>query len=312
MGPSATDLNLTQQQARALLSAWLGREVRYVLLRRMHGGMVNSVFHLTFERAPRKAVIKLHTSGYSFEREVRDLQALHRAGLPCPQVYAHGTGGEPEGIPYAYLLLEALPGLSLHEVQDRLTPEDRSRIERELADALIRLHAHTREAFGLVGGSPASTRWVDVFMPRLYEVRAKPEVRERLPQDVLRSVDRAIERAPHLLSSAGLPRLIHGDIWAANVLVEERSDGWHLSGLVDPSAEYGDAELELAYLKVFDTVGEAFFRRYTQVFPLREGYEVRWLVYWLHTYLIHVWFFGNPYYRQMTARVACALCQAVT
>ena len=308
MGPSATDLELSRQQAQVLLSAWLGQEVRNVELRRMHGGMVNSVLHLTFDRAPARAVVKLHTPGYSFEREARNLQVLRREGLPCPDVYAIGDGSQV--IPYAYLLLEALPGLNLWEARARLAPTDRSRVERELADALIRLHAHTRETFGAIDEASGSSRWVDVFVPRLREVRAKSEVATRLSRQVLRWVDQAIERAPHLLSSQGVPRLIHGDIWAANVLVVERPDGWHLSGLVDPSAQYADVELELAYLKVFDTVGEAFFRRYTEAFPLREGYEARWLVYWLHTYLIHVWYFGDPYYRQMTARVAQALCGA--
>ena len=310
MGPSAIDLELSQQQARALLGAWLGQEVRSVELRRMHGGMVNSVLHLTFDRAPGRAVVKLHTPGYSFEQEARNLRLLRHEGLPCPRVYAVGDGSQV--IPYAYLLLEALPGLNLWEVQARLTPPDRLRIERELADALIRLHSHTRETFGAVGAPLGSSRWVDVFLPQLREVRAKPEVATRLSRQVLRWVDQAIERAPDLLSNQGVPMLIHGDVWAANVLVVERPDGWHLSGLVDPSAQYADVELELAYLKVFDTVGEAFFRRYTEAFPLREGYEARWLVYWLHTYLIHVWYFGDPYYRQMTARVAQALCGVAT
>ena len=73
-------------------------------------------------------------------------------------------------------------------------------------------------------------------------------------------------------------------------MVEQRSDRWHLSGLLDPvGLQYADVELELAYLEAFDTVGEAFFGTYTAARPLRQGYDYRRLFYWLHTYMVHVW-----------------------
>ena len=91
-------------------------------------------------------------------------------------------------------------------------------------------------------------------------------------------------------------------------MVELRGRAWHLSGLVDPSgSKFADVECELAYLEVFDTVGRGFFDRYAAHHPLRPGYENRRLIYWLDTYMIHVWLFGDAHYRERLAQTAAAI-----
>jgi fructosamine-3-kinase len=295
-----TNLTLTPAQAEPLLDAWLGAGVRCTGVERLHGGMINSVLRLSFDRDPYSAVIKLNAGGQAFGDEARDLRYMHARGFPCPRVYLEGTGPEA-GFPYSFLLLETLPGVTFDDA--RMGRKDRACVERELAEVLADLHAHTRTTFGLVG-TPGSDRWVDLFMPGLLEVRQQPEVAHRLSPEVLGDVDRAIELAPGLLDDQGEPTLIHGDIWSANVIVVQNRGRWRLSGLVDPGAQYADVEMELAYLRVFHTVGEAFFDIYTAYSPLRPGYELRWPVYWLRTYLIHVWLFGDQHYRDRTAWVA--------
>ena len=298
--------DLTPAEAECVLAAWLGRRARCTGVERLRGGMINSVLRLSFDREPHTAVIKLNAGGQGFGDEAQNLQYLHERGFPCPEVYLVGDPLDPDGLdlevqlPYTFLLLETLPGVTLDDA--RMDRVNRDRVERELAEVLADLHAYTRPTFGPID-VPGSERWVDSFMPRLHEVRQEPEVTQRLTAEVLRVVDQAIEMAPGLLADQGEPALIHGDIWSANVMVAEASDGWHLSGLVDPGAQYADVEMELAYLRVFHTVGQTFFDIYTAYFPLRPGYELRWPVYWLRTYLIHVWLFGDQHYRDMTALV---------
>lgn len=299
-----TNLVLTPEQAGLILQAWLGTWVGVTAIEPLQGGMINSVLRLRFDHPPYSAVIKLNGQEQDFAGEACALRHLHQRGFPCPDVYLLDTA-VPQ-IPYSFLLLETLSGVSLAEVY--LDGADRRRVERELAEVLVDLHAHARERFGPIDGEGAA-RWVDAFMPRLHRVRSEPEVEERLSPTVLRDVDRAIALAADLLEDQGVPTLIHGDIWAANVMVVEEADGWHLSGLVDPSAEYADVEMELAYLRGFQTVGSPFFEIYTAYAPLRPGHQLRFLVYWLRTYLIHVWLFGDQHYRDMTALVAKELVE---
>jgi fructosamine-3-kinase len=198
--------------------------------------------------------------------------------------------------------MEALPGVNMWELP--LPAGDRERIERELAAVLVELHSHTRDSFGSVAEPVTHARWVDVFLPRLREVRRQPEVDARLPSDVSGGLDAAIDEAERALVEQGTPTLVHGDIWAANVIVEQRAAGWQLSGLVDPSTQYADVEMELAYLERFSHVaGPTFWSTYLAQAPRRRGYEYRRLFYWLHSYLVHVWLFEDQVFRDETAWV---------
>lgn len=294
-----TDLMLTQDQAGDVLSAWLGGRVRCTGIAPLEGGMLNSVLRLTFDREPNAAVVKLNGDGQTFTEEALALRHMRARGFPCPEVYLEDSARAL--VPYRLLLLEALPGV--HMGRASLDDADRARVERELAEAMAELHTHTRETFGAVEVEGPED-WRQVFMPDLHKMRASTEVQMRLSAEVLDDVDRAIAVGEGWLADQGPPTLIHGDIWAANIIVHRHDDGWHLSGVIDPSAQYADAEMELAYLRSFRDPWSDFFDAYTALHPLRPGHERRWLVYWLRTYLVHVYYFGDQHYRDVTAWAA--------
>ena len=301
-----TNLPLAPAQAELLLAAWLGQPVRCTRITPLHGGMINTVLRLEFDRAPYQAVIKLNTHGAGLAEEARALEtldALNQASpaprFPSPRVYRLESAAQT--LPYAFLLMENLPGLSME--QARLNEAERLDLDRQLAEALLGLHTHTRPTYGGID-DPGTTSWPAAFLPRLQEVRRQPEIEQRLPGEVINTVDQAIRQTESALAQAGPPTLIHSDIWAANLIIERLSSGWRLSGIVDPGLQYADVEMELAYLEVFGASRPAFFAAYTARQPLRPGYEYRRLFYWLNTCLIHVWLFGDDFYRQFTAKVA--------
>jgi fructosamine-3-kinase len=251
--------------------------------------------------------VKLNVAGQSFEREASSLCYLRgTARFPCPEVYLEDSSAR--SIPYTFLLLETLAGSHMWELP--LPVDDRQHIERQLAEVLLGLHSHTRDTFGAIGDVAAQVSWADVFLPRLREVRAEPMLDARLPTAVLLDVDRAIGQAGQALSEQGQPTLVHGDLWAANVIVQNSARGFQLSGIIDPNAQYADAELELAYLEEFSHVaGPTFFAAYHTVRPRRPGYERRRLFYWLHSYLIHVWLFEDQIFRDKVAWVVQQILQ---
>jgi fructosamine-3-kinase len=299
-----TNLELSPIQAEAALGAWLGRPVRCTQIQRLQGGMINTVLRLEFDRAPFRAVIKLNTGEASFAEEARALDTLHQqTRFPCPQVYLHDSSARL--IPYAFLLLELMPGANLAAIQ--LSEQEYDEVDRQLAEILLELHGHTRAFYGGIDEQPGKARWYEVFLPRIEEARRQAEIERRLAAEVLEDVDHAIHLAETALQDQGTPTLIHGDIWAGNLIVNRTEDGWRLAGIVDPGVHFADVEYELAYLEVFDTRRAAFFEAYTARRPLRAGYAQRRLFYWLHTGLIHVWLFGDAYYRDFTARTAAAI-----
>jgi fructosamine-3-kinase len=296
------DLELSEAEAEQLLEAWLPGPVACSGVHRLKGGMVNSVFRLEFDRPPYEAVVKVHRPDTdTFAIEAQALEHLGtKTACPVPRVYLHD--GSARNVPNAFLLMEKVPGVCLDGLD--LDPADRADIDRQLAEVLSDLHGHTASTWGRVGTSEQSSAWADLFANRLAEVRAQPLVAERLTPAVLASVDDAIAMARPALGDSGPPTLVHGDVWAGNLMVERRNGRWRLTGLLDPDLQFADVELELAYLEVFDTPRDAFFAAYTQHRTLRPGYEQRRLFYWLHTALLHVALFGDDFFREFTARTA--------
>lgn len=84
------------------------------------------------------------------------------------------------------------------------------------------------------------------------------------------------------------PALLHGDLWGGNMLV----DSGRLAALIDPACYFGDGEVDLAMLTLFDSPGSAFWNAYGAP---RPGWEERRAVYQLWPALVHLRLFGDGY-----------------
>jgi len=91
------------------------------------------------------------------------------------------------------------------------------------------------------------------------------------------------------------PSLLHGDLWNGNIL-------FNMNGatLIDPALYFGDKEMELANIVLFETFGDTFFEAYTEVHPLSEDfYEVKVQLYQVYPLLVHVALYGGTYVTQL-------------
>jgi len=92
------------------------------------------------------------------------------------------------------------------------------------------------------------------------------------------------------------PSLLHGDMWAGNMLFTQKR-----AVLIDPAIYFGDKEMDLAYIRMFDTFGERFFRAYSEIHPLSEEYyEIKEPLYQIYPLLVHVALYGGMYVKQLT------------
>ncbi len=296
------DLDLSEADAERILEAWLGRPVACSGVTALKGGMVNTVLRLDFDLPPHHAVVKLHGNpGSSFADEAQALEYLGaHTNCPVPSVYLQDSSSE--SIPLDFLLLEQAPGVAVSSLE--LDPSERADLDRQLADMLADLHEHTADHWGGLDAADRSATWADLFATRIAGARAHPAVAERLSPDVLATVDRAIELVRPTLRDPGEPTLVHGDVWDGNLMAVREEGRWRLSAFLDPDLQFADVEYELAYLEVFDNRQDEFFAAYTKRHALRDGYENRRLLYWLHTGLVHVGLFGDEFFCEFTAETA--------
>jgi len=91
------------------------------------------------------------------------------------------------------------------------------------------------------------------------------------------------------------PSLLHGDLWSGNILFNINR-----ATLIDPALSFGDKEMDLAYILMFNTFGDTFFDSYTEVHPLSEDfYEVKVPLYQIYPLLVHVALYGGSYIREL-------------
>ena len=264
------------------VEVYIGERLKSV--RPMGGGCIGEVFKVELDDGT-PLVAKVDTEGEShLEREAYMLGYLREnSDLPVPEVY-HGSE--------TLLLMEFIEGSSHFSAG----------AERHAAELLAALHGISADAYGhelstLIGSldqpNPWTESWTEFFREQrlLYMARVAYEAGRLPAEDVLR-VERLSEKLDELIGEPNLPALIHGDVWSANVLAE----GDRINAFLDPALYYADPEIELSFISLFNSFGDAFLERYGDIRGIdKRFYETRRDLYSLYPLLVHVYFFGGGY-----------------
>lgn len=251
--------------------------------RTLGGGCVGDVALVTLVTG-RRVVVK--RGGPEIDAEARSLRALaERSDLPVPRVLAEA------------------PGVFAMDFVETDSSGTRDEVERDAAEKLAALHRVTSDrGFGfdfdtVIGGLPQPNAWSDDWSSfyaerRVLHMTNLARDAGRIDAGFTKRIEALVRRFDDLLAGVDAPALVHGDVWSGNVLTR----GGRVAAFIDPAVSYADREIELAFITMFGTFGDAFFGRYHELFPIREGFwESRRDLYVLYPTLVHVRLFGGGY-----------------
>ncbi len=190
---------------------------------------------------------------FAAEREAGRL-AGQDARIRTAKLVAAGELGE-EGWPWPYLVFEYIPGISLGEVFEQVTLEDRLLAARELGETVRRIHALVLE------GSPVFPNTHQPYQRFLEQQRAGVEARHRewdsLPPRLIEQIHDFLPPSEALVDHARAPHLIHADLTRDHLLGRWENGRWTSLALIDfGDARTGDLLYELAALHLDLFAGE--------------------------------------------------------
>ena len=292
--------------ATAVVRQYVDPSLTVTAVRPLHGGMVNRVLELVTdapEPAPGAAAapdapptllvakIAAAPDDAGFDLEARALgYCSEHTRFPVPRVFAHFSNAA--GFPGTCILMQRIPGHNLADA--RLSDTGRAVVQRQLGQHLAELHNCRRGTYGPCVTNAQHPRWLDRFGPTM--LAQFQAVRDQLSTPARRVVEHVLSHLDQWLPETNDPRLVHGDLWATNILVDDsRPDRPDLTAFIDGDFDFADPEYELAYLKLFHTADRDCFAVYHHHHRPRPGFDRRCRVYWLNTMMLHVARFGPRY-----------------
>ena len=190
----------------------------------------NAVFILD-----RRVVMKIYSPFWeecAFERRLMEL-LQHDAAVPVPAIRAAGRFRDRRD--WSYLAIEFCAGRPLDELQAEMTQATRLEVAAQTGRMIRRLHAVDPE---LLGAIDKDERWDALVDRRRREVL--PELLDRglIVPGIVPELQALLDEAV-AASRTAAQVVIHGDLNAEHLLIEERNERWNVSALID----FGDARI---------------------------------------------------------------------
>lgn len=197
------------------------------------GGEFNSVWGITTDNT-QKYVIKiapsLNTEVLTYERGItqsevyayQKLSALKTVHIP--KIFGYNTD---KTHPYQYLIMEFAEGETL--LNAKITDDERDNVMYTLGQAMAEMHNITiDDGFGYIQNGLKET-WKDAYLSMVENVISDGAAkRARIPY--LNKIKTLINKNLTVLDGVKRPSLIHFDLWAGNIMLNENNE---LNCLID-------------------------------------------------------------------------------
>jgi len=256
----------------------------------VHGGDIHSAWRIEFSN--KKLFLKRNIRNKKFlEFEKYCLQNLkkyiNQENLVIPEVIAYKNIKNIE-----ILLIE---WIDMHNF-------DQKKLGKGLGELHLKSAESTPKMFGFpVEGFIGTTdqkkgledNWIDCFLnlriiPQLLNLKSRI-----LDKDTINKIKEKIKS--ELLNHKPINALVHGDLWSGNTGMDNSGKGV----IFDPASWWADNEVDIAMTKLFGGFSREFYEEYHRVFPIKNGFEKRIIIYNFYLILNHANMFGGGYLKQV-------------
>ena len=150
---------------------------------------------------------------------------------------------------------------------------------------------------GFIGTTEQKQGWENNWIDCFLNLRIIPQI-SILKSYVLDSetIKKVVEKIKlELVNHKPINALVHGDLWSGNIGTDKRGKGV----IFDPASWWADNEVDIAMTKLFGGFRKEFYEEYHKIFPRKEGFENRIIIYNFYHILNHANMFGGSYLDQV-------------
>ena len=267
-------------------------------IEQVHGGDIHSAWRIEFSN--KKLFLKRNIRNKKFlEFEKYCLQNLRKyinqENLVIPEVIAYKNIKNIE-----ILLIE---WIDMHNFDQKKLGKGLGELHLKSAESNPKMFGFPVEGF--IGTTDQKKgledNWIDCFLnlriiPQLLILKSTI-----LDKETITQVTEKIKS--ELLNHKPVNALVHGDLWSGNAGMDKSGRGV----IFDPASWWADNEVDIAMTKLFGGFRKEFYEEYHRIFPIKNGFEKRIIIYNFYHILNHANMFGGGYLKQVKDYVKAIL-----
>ena len=259
-------------------------------IEQVHGGDIHNAWRIEFSN--KKLFLKRNIRNKKFlEFEKYCLQNLRKyinqENLVIPEVIAYKNIKNIE-----ILLIE---WIDMHNFDQKKLGKGLGELHLKSAESNPKMFGFPVEGF--IGTTDQKKgledNWIDCFLnlriiPQLLSLKSRI-----LDKEIINKVKEKIQT--ELLNHKPINALVHGDLWSGNAGMDKNGKGV----IFDPASWWADNEVDIAMTKLFGGFRKEFYEEYHRIFPIKNGFEKRIIIYNFYHILNHANMFGGGYLNQV-------------
>ncbi len=267
-------------------------------IEQVHGGDIHNAWRIEFSN--KKLFLKRNIRNKRFlEFEKYCLQNLRKyinqEYLVIPEVIAYKNIKNIE-----ILLIE---WIDMHNFDQKKLGKGLGELHLKSAESNPKMFGFPVEGF--IGTTDQKKgledNWIDCFLnlriiPQLLSLKSRI-----LDKEIINKVKEKIKS--ELLNHKPINALVHGDLWSGNAGMDKNGKGV----IFDPASWWADNEVDIAMTKLFGGFKKEFYEEYHRIFPIKNGFEKRIIIYNFYHILNHANMFGGGYLNQVEDYVKAIL-----
>ena len=226
---------------------------------------------------------------------IRDRKYVDQENLVIPEVIAYKSIKNIE-----ILLIE---WIDMHNFDQKKLGKGLGELHLKSAESNPKMFGFPVEGF--IGTTDQKKgledNWIDCFLnlriiPQLLSLKSRI-----LDKEIINKVKEKIKS--ELLNHKPINALVHGDLWSGNAGMDKNGKGV----IFDPASWWADNEVDIAMTKLFGGFRKEFYEEYHRIFPIKNGFEKRIIIYNFYHILNHANMFGGGYLNQVEDYVKAIL-----